>query len=47
MTSTLVQRTEYDVGNRSGYGYSGVRVYHHVVIRELSSIGASAHSRSL
>lgn len=47
MTSTPVQRTEYDVGNRLGYGYSGVRVYHHVVIRDLSSSGASAHSRYL
>ncbi|KAJ5942442.1 FAD/NAD(P)-binding domain-containing protein [Penicillium verrucosum] len=42
MTPTLVQRIEYEVGNRSGYGYTGVRVYHHVVIRELSSSTAQA-----
>ncbi|KAJ5962032.1 FAD dependent oxidoreductase [Penicillium viridicatum] len=42
MTSIPVQRTECDVGSRSGYGYSGVRIYHHVVIRELSSIVAQA-----
>lgn len=47
MTSTPVQRTEYDVGIRSGYGYFGVRVYHHVVIKDLWSSGASAHSRYL
>lgn len=42
MTSIPVQRTECDVGSRSGYGYSGVRVYRHIMIRELLSIVAQA-----